>query len=164
MSDTWYLLTINKPSRWKEVRQILNLTFGIENVWLPTQKVERPHIRKKGNFLLEQPLYPGYIFLKSPDMNEALTKLKRLECGVYFINGTIPEEQMSESKSFVDSLGVRTYASNFKVGEKVRISSGPFVNFTGMLLENSKGHCKVELTVFGRTMPLAIAAKDLIEI
>ena len=163
MSDlnrSWYLLELGKPQRWKAIKQVLSMSFGEENVWLPTQKVEIQH-KKLGKVFRETPLYPNYIFLNLFGNTSETFKLESLEVGVKFLPGNIPEDEMKVSKEYAKDLGVKLYASELKIGSRLRIKSGPFSNFEGTLLSNDKGNCRLELVIFGRTMPLAINAENL---
>jgi len=53
----------------------------------------------------------------------------------------------------------RTKHQTFRLGETVRITSGPFVSFTGKIegINQSKALLKVKLEIYGRDQPVRLS-------
>jgi transcriptional antiterminator NusG len=51
----------------------------------------------------------------------------------------------------------------FRLGDTVRILSGPFVSFTGRIegINQSKALLKVKVTVYGRNKPIKLSFADV---
>lgn len=57
----------------------------------------------------------------------------------------------------------RTKPQTFRLGDMVRITSGPFVTFTGTIegINQSKGLLKVKVAIYGRDEPIRISFADV---
>jgi transcriptional antiterminator NusG len=57
----------------------------------------------------------------------------------------------------------RTKHQTFRLGETVRITSGPFVSFTGKIegINQSKALLKVKVEIYGRDQPVRLSFGDV---
>ena len=57
----------------------------------------------------------------------------------------------------------RTNHQIFRLGDTVRITSGPFVSFTGKIegINQSKALLKVKVGIYGRTKPIRLGFADV---
>ena len=57
----------------------------------------------------------------------------------------------------------RTHKKTFRLGDKVRIVSGPFVSFTGTIegINQSKALLKVKVEIYGRNEPIRLTFADV---
>ena len=57
----------------------------------------------------------------------------------------------------------RTKHQTFRLGETVRITSGPFVSFTGKIegINQSKALLKVKMEIYGRDQPVRLSFGDV---
>ena len=57
----------------------------------------------------------------------------------------------------------KTSRFTFRLGETVRIKSGPFQNFTGKVegINQAKSLLKIRVNVFGRAQPVALRFLDI---
>ena len=57
----------------------------------------------------------------------------------------------------------RTKHQTFRLGETVRITSGPFVSFTGKIegINQSKALLKVKVEIYGRDKPIRLGFADV---
>ena len=163
MNESWYLLSLKYPRRWKEVSEKLEKEFGRENVWIPSQEVEK-YIRGKKHKTVE-PLFSGYAFLRVSDFIKMSQQIKEdLQNDVKLVNignGVVSDVEVRETMQFVNNLEPKIMSASFIVGERARIKSGPFQNFEGMILELQSNNCKIELSVFGRALPVSVSLGDL---
>jgi len=62
-----------------------------------------------------------------------------------------------------DCDGQKTQTSNFQTGDTVRITSGPFVSFTGRIegINQAKALLKVKVAIYGRTKPVPLNFADV---
>ena len=144
MSHKWYAIQTYAGSEMAVKRGIENLVIdhGIEDqlkeVIVPTEDViEIKNGKQKIN---ERTLYPGYAFA-CLDLDTALWhKIQSLPKVGRFIG------EAKKPKIF------------FEDGESVRITEGPFANFTGIVEEYDMIHGKLRLNVsiFGRSTPVDI--------
>lgn len=57
----------------------------------------------------------------------------------------------------------RVRAQTFRLGDTVRILSGPFVSFTGEIegINQAKALLKVKLAIYGRSNPIKLSFSDV---
>ena len=69
---------------------------------------------------------------------------------------------IASSESFLERIkgreGVEIVASPFKVGDAVKVTDGPFAEFTGFVNEvnEEKQKIKVSVSIFGRPTPIEL--------
>jgi transcriptional antiterminator RfaH len=122
-----------------EEKALLNLRQQGFEVYLPRYSKEIRHARKAQTVL--RPLFPGYLFIKM-DLEKARWRS---------VNGTIGVITLLQSgdrpcllaDAFIDQLHQRENdhgiimleGNNLKIGDKIRLTSGVFAEFTGLLQE-----------------------------
>jgi len=108
--------------------------------------------------------YPGYMFIKMK-YDPELVNLVRWSPNVKgFIGGSSPTivsyndigKAKEEQKNVIKK-------SVFKVKDKVKLITGPFVGFSGNVVEvlPNKNRVKILVSVFGRDVPVEVDEKDL---
>ena len=57
----------------------------------------------------------------------------------------------------------RRRPQTFRLGDTVRILSGPFVSFTGKIegINQAKAHLKVKVAIYGRNKPIKLNFSDV---
>ena len=71
----------------------------------------------------------------------------------------LSEEEVGRLKGQVDgSEKTKVYRISFRVGQTVRVTDGPFKNFTGVVesINPDRGRVRVIVTVLGRKAPIEI--------
>ena len=137
---------------------------GIE-VFLPMQQVIRQwHDRKKK---LEVPLFPNYIFvhIDAQQMYDIYT----LSGFVRFVNtGGVPDIITDQKMSLIMNIlegDFRTLEGQFVVGERVRVSNGPFVDLEGVLIGEKGNHrFAVEIEAINQFVIISVDPGDLIKL
>jgi len=167
MAHQWYAIQTYAGSERAVKRGIeqLAIDYGledkIERVVVPTEEViEVKNGEKK---ITERSLYPGYVFAHI-DLDTALWhKIQSLPKVSRFIGEQKTPTPLSQSDIDVILEKMENKAAprpkvDFENGEMVRITEGPFANFTGVVEEYDLDHGKLKLNVsiFGRNTPVEI--------
>ncbi|MCM8765268.1 MAG: transcription termination/antitermination protein NusG [Candidatus Omnitrophica bacterium] len=164
----WYVVHVQTGSE-KRVKQALENTVAqnalqdyIDEIFIPTEQVSE--VRSGKRRVSERKFFPGYILVHM-ELNEITYLAIRRTVGVTgFIGlGRNPTALSDEDvqKIFKRVEETKTKPSPkvvFERGEQVRISDGPFVNFSGTVEEVSpeKGKLKVSVSIFGRATPIEL--------
>lgn len=167
MAHKWYALQTYAGSEMSVKRAIEALVVdnGIEDqlkeIIVPTEDVIEVKNGKKK--ISERSLYPGYAFAHV-DLDTALWhKIQSLPRVGRFIGESkkptpISEKDVALILEKAEKKGAPKPKIFFEDGESVRITEGPFANFTGVVEEYDMEHGKLRLNVsiFGRSTPVEI--------
>lgn len=132
----------------------------IFNILVPKEK----KIRVKGGKreVIEEKIYPGYVLVEMIVSDDSWYVVRNTPSVTGFIGaGTTPTPlARSEVDSLLARMGVEEpkYKVDVVVGERVKISDGPFKDFDGKVSEVDveKGRVKVLVTIFGRETPVEL--------
>jgi transcriptional antiterminator NusG len=126
------------------------------------QKIQCKKNKTEAKIILDNRVFPGYIFLKGI-MNDKLLRVIEKTPHVYrpiIVGGKvvpIPEEQV---KAILEKVrkGVKIKKVPFQKGEQVRIIEGPFMGFTGTVEEviPEREKVVVMVSIFGRPTPVEL--------
>ncbi|MBF0532131.1 MAG: transcription termination/antitermination factor NusG [Candidatus Omnitrophica bacterium] len=128
----------------------------IEAVVVPTEQVSEVRGGKKR--ITERKFFPGYILIKM-DMNKDSWYLVKSTPGITNFIGPgrrptpISEEEVKSIVQRKEDTETKPMPKIiFEIGESIRISQGPFANFTGAVTEvyPDRGKLKVSVSIFGR--------------
>ncbi len=134
--------------------------------YLPLQK-KMKHYRKQKPRLVEQPLIPGYVFVKivsdeyipvlqTEKVKGFLRVRKNLLC--------IPEREIDLLRYILGQTeyGVFLFNQNLQVGDRVRVVRGPFMNQQGVLARQKNKHVFViRLEDLDQNIAIEIPKEDL---
>jgi len=126
------------------------------------QKIQCKKNKTEARIVLDNRVFPGYIFLKGV-MNDKLLRVIEKAPHVYkpiIVGGkavSIPEEQVQAILEKVKK-GVKVKKIPFQKGEQVRIIEGPFMGFTGTVEEviPEREKVVVMVSIFGRPTPVEL--------
>ena len=169
----WYVLRVasNKEDM---VRDALERKIKIEQleeyvgrVLVPTLREKR--VRDGSARIYHRKLYPGYVFVEMATDSDG-----RIPENVWFVikettgvgdfigSGGKPspmpmsdvEAMLAASQRPDESTSLANLA--FKVGDRVKVTDGPFENFEGVVdeINQQKGTVRVIVTIFGRPTPI----------
>ena len=132
----------------------------IFSVLVPKEK----KIRVKGGKreVVEDKIYPGYVLVEMVVSDDSWYVVRNTPSVTGFIGaGTTPTPlARSEIDGLLARMGVEEpkYKVDVVVGERVKISDGPFKDFDGKVSEvdMEKGRVKVLVTIFGRETPVEL--------
>jgi len=132
----------------------------IFNVLVPKEK----KIRIKGGKreVIEEKIYPGYVLVEMLISDDSWYVVRNTPSVTGFIGaGTVPTPlQKEEVETLMKRMGVDEpqYQLDVQIGDRVKISDGPFKDFDGTISEvdPEKGRVKVLVTIFGRETPVEL--------
>jgi transcriptional antiterminator NusG len=167
MAHQWYAIQTYAGSERAVKRAIeqMAIDYGlqdkIDKVVVPVEEVIEVKNGKKR--ITEKSLYSGYVFAHI-DLDTALWhKIQSLPKVSRFIGEQKTPTPLSEADIAVilekmEKKSPPRPKVDFEKGEMVRITEGPFANFTGVVEEYDLDHGKLKLNVsiFGRNTPVEI--------
>lgn len=177
VKKAWYVLRAisGKEAKVKEVLDaaIRNTDLGkyVFQVLIPTEKVLA--VRNGKKVVKERNLYSGYVFVEAELHGEVIYELRNTSNVIDFLRGrgkdAKPEPlRESEVKRMLgtadDILDVADDGVNdYMVGENVKVNSGPFAGFNGVIEEvnKEKKELKVSVKIFGRKTPLKLSNSEV---
>ncbi len=144
----------------KQRVESLGFENKIFNVLVPKEK----KIKIKGGKreTIEEKLYAGYVLVEMVVDDASWYVVRNTPNVTGFIGaGTIPTPlAASEIEVLMKRMGVQEpkYKIDIAVGERVKITDGPFKDFDGKVseVEPEKGRVKVLVTIFGRETPVEL--------
>ncbi len=164
--DSNILSDVKVPSR-----QVTKVTMVTNKVGKKVPKEgAKPH-------LVDELTYPGYVLVEMDlppiGWKDVCNTIRRIQ-GVTGFVGTAPSERprpitAAEAKSMfasdddVKSEQKARIEQNYETGDRVKITSGPFVGMAGEITEVNASTRKLKLNVefFGRTTPLEIGIDEV---
>lgn len=179
MARGWYIVhtyTGYEAKIERTIRSLIDTKELDENVVLdvrvPTQQIERTLKSGKKTYRNERFL-PGYIMLELdlPDINwkPTCSSIRHIE-GVTGFVGTNPSDKphpisIDEAKNLLQRSGVikgekaQNLHISYNIGDKVKISEGPFATFDGTVEEvrNEQEKIRVSVKIFGRATPVELS-------
>ena len=143
----------------------LKLNDYVSQVLIPTEKVIQ--IRNGKKTTKERSFYPGYVLIEANLSGEVPHIIKNITGVIGFLGeskgGDPVPMRISEVNRIlgkVDELteSEGTVASNYMVGESVKVINGPFNGFNGVIEEvmEDKKKIKVTVKIFGRKTPVEL--------
>ena len=171
MDKKWYVLRAisgkeNKVREYIE-SEIKNTNLGqyVFQVLIPTEKVYQ--IRNGKKVIKERSYLPGYVLLEAILTGEVVHQLKNLPNVIGFLGDKssqpIPLRQPEVNRILgtVDQLqqNEEEISIPYYVGENVKVISGPFNDFSGVIEEvnNDRKKLKVSVLIFGRKTPIELS-------
>ncbi|MDR0762756.1 MAG: transcription termination/antitermination protein NusG [Campylobacteraceae bacterium] len=167
MNHKWYAIQTYAGSEQSVKRAIETLVrdHGIEDrldgIIVPTEDVIEVKNGKKK--ISERSLYSGYVFANLDLDTDLWHKIQSLPRVSRFIGESkkptpLSQKDISLILEKAEKKGAPKPKISFDDGESVRITEGPFANFTGIVEEYDMEHGKLRLNVsiFGRSTPVEI--------
>lgn len=165
----WYVLRAvsGKENKVKEFLEVemekSDLGKYVSQVLIPTEKT---FIMRNGKKVLQERAYlPGYILIEAALVGEVIHQLR----GINYVAGFLPNTQnpqpLSQSEvnrilGTMDDLDEQSVEMDvqYLVGEHVKVTNGPFSDFSGIIEEvnTEKKKLKVMVKIFGRKTPLEL--------
>ena len=136
----------------------------ISQVYIPEEKVDS----KDGKKDVSKKRFPGYILVEMDLDEDSWGVVKSINGVTNFVGayGSAKPRPLSQNEvaSLFDNEGEQKgkdkvgFAVEFSVGEHVKVTDGPFNNFSGVVEEVSpeKGRLRVKVEIFGRATPVEL--------
>jgi len=158
---SWY--AVSTRSRHEKVAASLLIDRGV-SCFLPLLCVTRQWSDRRQN--IEQPLFPGYLFVQIPMLSELRTRVLSVPGIVKFIgNGgpqAIPDAQMDGVRELLSRGAECTSYPMLSVGDRVRVTKGVLKGIEGTLMRIG-GDSKLVLCVemIQRSIAVTIRSSDV---
>ncbi len=160
--QAWYVL--HTRSKFENV-VYQGLAKKNKNVFLPT--IRRRSRRTDRRLYLQQPLFPGYLFVKT-----AVTPAEKLEVlktvGVVKLIGN-RDVPIPVAPEVIDSLRIIVQANEYveavnflKHGDAVRVVAGPFAGVVGIFVQyHGSDRVVVNIEAMGQAASINVAVEDV---
>lgn len=158
--EAWYVAK-TKPGKELWVEIYLTRKLGVE-VYLPL--IRRPAGKKAG----WEPLFPTYLFCFTNPMSAEWPAIRWMPGLSYFLGAgqelvPVSGELINHLKQRVSWWNERGYLPQFKPGERVMVTDGPFSGLEGIFqcYLPARQRCQILLQVLGRLTNVEIPAESL---
>ena len=163
----WYVVHVMSGSEKSVVQSIRdkfiqnNIIDLLEDIIIPCEKYTQ--VKKGVKTINERKVFPGYILIKTQVNDQIWHIIRKIPKIFGFLgNGSIPqaltETEVNNMFNQLEQIKPSSYEinNNFDVGTKVRVASGPFVSFNGVVEEiyEDRARLKVSISIFGRLTPV----------
>ena len=144
----------------KEVMSKSSMGSNLGEILVPTHKITEV---KQGKRIQKQKKYfPGYVLVKLDLNKEIYHKIKNIQKVSGFLGPEgspvpVSENEIKKIMGQIDETETNPNAGIiYEVGEKVKVSDGPFASFTGLIeeIDEEKLRLKVSVSIFGRPTPV----------
>jgi transcriptional antiterminator NusG len=146
----------------REQADVQGLAELFEDIEVPTEEVvEVVRGRKR---TVERRHMPGYVLVKMKLTDEAYHLVKNTPKVTGFLGAEGGKKPLPVPQAEVDRiLGNAVEAAerpraliSFQIGEKVKVTGGPFASFEGSVedVDQDAGRLKVSVSIFGRATPV----------
>ena len=164
----WYTIRVISGKERKIKDNILfeldyqSLSSEVNNILIPSENiVEMKEGKKK---VKNKVFFPGYILIEMSESKEAKYLVENTDGVMNFVgsNGepqTLKDDEITRILGEVEGReGREIVIAPYKVGDSVKVTDGPFADFTGFVNEvnNEKQKVKVSVSIFGRPTPIEL--------
>jgi transcription antitermination factor NusG len=139
-AEAWFAVWTRNQYEPRVADQLRRKRF---EVFLPTVHV--PSRRRDRRLILEQPLFPGYVFLRFAPSRAGYVTVASTD-GVVRVLGegwdalqAIPDEQVAAVRRLVTSAADARAVPWIRVGDRVRIARGPLAGLEGLVRDRCRG-------------------------
>ena len=168
----WYVLKAisgkeNKVKEYIEGALVTSTLFKeyVSQVLIPTEKVVA--LRGNKRVVKERNMLPGYVLVECNLTDECYPLLRNIPNVLGFVTDSkssmkaklVSQEEVNRLVGTVDDASVDAMMDEtFLVGERVKVTDGPFNGFEGVINEvaQDKRKLKVVVTIFDRQTPLEL--------
>ena len=164
----WYSLRVISGKE-KKIRDSLLLeveregySAKVDQVFVPSENIVEMRDGKKR--VRNKVFFPGYLLIKM-DMDKETKYMIENTSGVMSFVGpqglpqSLKQEEINRILGIVEgSKGKEVVKSLFIVGDHVKVTDGPFLDFSGFVKEvnDEKQKLKVSVSIFGRPTPVEL--------
>lgn len=153
----------NRVGKFLEVQLKRKYPERVGEVLIPTEEIASTIRGRKST--RHKKLYPGYVFVQLDLDEEMVMDIRSMSnvSGFPPMNQGYPSPLSDEEVGRLKGQAEGTEKSKvirvpFTVGQTVRVTEGPFNNFTGVVeaINAERGRVRVIFTIFGRKAPVEI--------
>lgn len=166
----WYVIHVfsGQEQKAKEMLEKRIEKFGMQDrileVLLPTESVIETKSGKRQ--VVQRKVFPGYLLVRMIMDDESWYVVRNTPGVTGFVGGVKPpalsEQEVNKILSKIKTEKPKPKIL-FEVGDKVRITSGPFTDFYGTVIESNPEHqkLKVLVTIFERETPVELSYEQV---
>lgn len=148
--------------------QTVDMADKIFDVMVPKEK--QIQIKNGKRKVVEEKIFQGYVLVEMKLTDETWYIVRNTPGVTGFVGADTTPTPVSESevKKIKKRMGVEDpkHQINFKEGEVVNITDGPFKGFDGTVseIDTAKGKLKVMVSMFGRDTPVELDALQVTKV
>ncbi|CAO1650228.1 transcription termination/antitermination protein NusG [Parasphingorhabdus sp.] len=142
----------------------LGLTELVEDIEVPTETITE--VKRGKKIQSERKFFPGYVLAKLEMTDDVYHLVKNQPKVTGFLGSSGKPQAISESEA-ARILNTKEEAANapkeritvaYEIGDEVKVKSGPFNSFNGIVeeLDFDKNKVKVSVSIFGRATPVEL--------
>jgi len=168
MAKRWYSVSVLSNFEKKVAEQIrtavvdAGLEDEIDEVLVPTEDVIE--VRRGKKVTSERRFMPGYVLVRMEMSNKGYHLISSINRVTGFLGPQGKPQAMRDTEvngilnRVEEGLEAPRNLIRFDIGEKVKVTDGPFEGFDGMVEEIDEGHnrLKVSVSIFGRATPVEL--------
>ena len=168
MAKRWYSVSVLSNFEKKVAEQIrtavteAGLQEEIDEVLVPTEEVLE--VRRGKKVTSERRFMPGYVLVRMEMSNKGYHLISSINRVTGFLGPQGKPMPMRDAEvnqilnRVEEGLEAPRNLIRFDIGEKVKVTDGPFEGFDGMVEEIDEGHnrLKVSVSIFGRATPVEL--------
>lgn len=172
----WYIVYIYSGFEKKVAQAIYkeskqkNLDSSFAEVLVPTEEVVELKKGKKVNS--EKRIFPGYVLVKMIMNDDTWHLVRSIDKVTNFLGANNRPQPVSETEvkrilqQIEESALSPKHTIAFEVGESVKIISGPFESFVGVVeeVDFEKSRLKLSVSIFGRSTPIELEFAQVVKI
>jgi transcriptional antiterminator NusG len=164
----WYTLRVISGKEEKIKENILfeldfqKLSSEVKDIMVPSENIVEMKEGKKR--VKRKVFFPGYLLINMSKSKEAKYLIENTDGVISFV-GANGEPQMLKEDEITRIIGEvegregrEVVIAPYKVGDSVKVTDGPFADFSGFVNEvnNEKQKVKVSVSIFGRPTPIEL--------
>ena len=164
----WYTLRVISGKEKKIKENLLfelgyqGLSVEVGDILVPSENiVEMKEGKKK---VKNKVFFPGYILIQMSDSREARYLIENSNGVINFVGPNNEPQALKESEvtrilgEVEGREGREIVMAPYKIEDSVKVTDGPFADFTGFVTEvnDEKQKVKVSVSIFGRSTPIEL--------
>ena len=163
LNKKWFAI-YTRP-RWEKKVNLLLQEKGVES-YCPLNKVKRKWSDRVK--IIEEPLFKSYVFVKVSDEEKTTVRMTAGVMNFIYWNkkpAVIKEKEILTIKKFLDEYkDVHVYPIDLKLNDRVRVTSGSFMDHEGQVLGLRHKVVKVAIDSLGYILVAYIERSKLISV
>ena len=164
----WYTLRVISSKEKKIKENILfeldyqNLSDEVGDILVPSENIVEMKDGKKK--VKNKVFFPGYILIQMSESKEARFLIENTNGVINFVGPNNDPQPLKESEvtrilgEVEGREGREIVVAPYKIEDSVKVTDGPFADFTGFVTEvnDEKQKVKVSVSIFGRSTPIEL--------
>jgi len=164
----WYTLRVISGKEKKIKENLLfeldyqDLTNDVGDILVPSENIVEMKDGKKK--IKNKVFFPGYILIQMSESREARFLVENASGVISFVGPNNEPQALKESEvtrilgDVEGREGREIVMAPYKIEDSVKVTDGPFADFTGFVTEvnDEKQKVKVSVSIFGRSTPIEL--------